>query len=201
MKQSIVNILLLLLVSYGAFSQGALKEYVVITVEDQYKVSQHGTQTYFWIVPIDSVISSATNLSRLFLSDFSANNLQDCCVGSAVDPIVVTESSNFKLDGNYLAELESLRKVILQNRRKLQKITKKWTSGQEETVQIFATAIRGEFCECSFHPIGQQRTGYKGNVCVPKSSFSSYEDFWKSPKANTILKEDFSSIDFDVVSN
>jgi len=196
-----INILLLLLVSYGAFSQSASKEYVVITVEDQYKVSQHGTQTYFWIVSIDSVISSATNLSRLFLADFSANNLQDCCAGNAVDPVVVTESSNFKLDEGYLAELESLRKLILQDRRRLQKVTKKWMSGQEETVQIFATAIRGEFCKCSFHPIGQQRTGYKGNVCVPKSSFSSYEDFWKSPKADTIMKTDFSSIDFDIVSN
>lgn len=196
-----INVFLLLLLFTNAFSQTTSREYVVITVEDQYKISQHGIKSYFWIVPVDSITSFSSNLSRLFLSDFSVNNLQDCCAGNPVDPIVVTETSNFKLDDDYLSRLEGLRKLILQSRRKLQKITKKWESGQLETVQVFATAIKGEFCQCDFHPIGQQRTGYKGKVCVPKSSFGSYEEFWKLPQASFILKQDFSSIDFDIISN
>ncbi len=196
-----INFFLFFLVCFEAFSQSTSKEYVVITFEGHFKISQHGTETYFWIIPVDSISASSSSLSRLFVSNFSTNNLQDCCAGGPVDPILVTEVSNFKLDDKYLSSLENLRQLILHDRKKLQKITKKWESGQEETVRVYATAIEGDLCQCDFHSIGQQRTGYKGKVCIPKSSFSSHEDFWKSPQASFILKHDFSSVDFDIISN
>lgn len=195
------SVFLLLLVSLEVFSQSTSTEYLVITIEDHYKTSQHGTQSYVWIVQVDSITSFNSNLSPVFLSGFSVNNSQDCCAGVPVDPIVVTEASNFILSDDYMSNLENLKKLIVQNRKKLQKITKKWMSGQEQTIEVFATAIKGEFCQCDFHPVGQQRTGYKGKVCIPKSSFSAYEDFWKSSKANFILMQDFSVVDFDIISN
>ena len=157
--KKVINIFLFFLVCFEALSQSASKEYVVITFEDHFKISQHGTETYFWIIPVDSISTSSSSLSRLFVSNFSTNNLQDCCAGGPVDPILVTEVSNFKLDDKYLLNLESLRQLILHDRKKLQRITKKWESGQEETVRVYATAIKGDLCQCDFHSISQQRNG------------------------------------------
>lgn len=181
------------------FVQGQTKEYVVISVKQSYKFSPHGTQTYFWIVPVDSITTFKSNFSHLFLSDFSLNNQQDCCVGNPIDPFVVNDKSNFELGQPYMVVLDELKSTILKNRRKLQKITKKWEDGQSQTIQIYATAILGDFCCCSYDIIGQNRTGYRGKVYIPKSSFSKFHKFWDMPKAKYLLKQDFSRIEFDII--
>ena len=185
-----------------SFSQVSNSEaYVIITIEDTYKISQHGTQTYFWIVPVDSIKSYNTTMSRLFLSDFTMNNLDDCCSGKAIDPFVYEQNSNFSIDATYSASLKNLKELVLKNKKKVQRIEKKWYSNQNETIVVYATPVSGKFCSSDFHPIGQHRTGYHGRVYVPKSSFAHSENFWSSLKANYILKQDFSALDFDIIPN
>lgn len=185
-----------------SFSQVPASEvYVIVTIEDTYKTSQHSTQTYFWIVPVDSIKSYSSVMSRLFISDFTINNLEDCCSGKPIDPRVYDQNSNFALDSDYLSSLRNLRELVLKNKRKVQQIDKKWQSGQTEKVVVFATPILGQFCSSDFHQIGQHRTGYHGKVYVPKSSFKHFENFWSSSKADYILKQDFSTLDFDVIPN
>ena len=62
-----------------------------------------------------------------------------------------------------------------------------------------ATAIVGDFCYYNYDISGQNRTGYRGKVYILKSSFGISQKFWDMPKANYILKQDFSRIEFDII--
>lgn len=203
MRKSRVLFLILIIGFFeNSFSQNQeVSMYVILTIEDTYKTSQHGTQTYFWIVAADSITSYQSTMSRLFMSDFALNNLEDCCAGKPIDPLVYDQSTNFGLDSDYAASLKSFKELVLKNKRKVQKINKKWESGQAETIVVYATPVLGQFCSSDFHPIGQHRTGDHGRVYLPKSSFKYDEKFWSSTKANYILKQDFSMLDFDIISN
>lgn len=185
-----------------SFSQNQeLSGYVIFTIEDTYKTSQHATKTYFWILPADSIKSYKSMMSRLFVSDFTSNNLVDCCSGKPIDPFVYDQNSSFALDSDYVASLKGLKELILKNKRKVQRIDKKWESGQRETVVVYATPVLGEFCSSDYHPIGQHRTGYHGKVYLPKSIAKHDDKFWSSSKANYILQQDFSMLDFDIIPN
>lgn len=175
--------------------------YIILTIEDSYKTSQHDTQTYFWIIPVDSIKSYNMTMSRLFISDFTRSNLEDCSLGKPFDPFVYNQNPTIALDSDYLLSLDNLRQLVLKRKKRLQKIDKKWESGQAETVVIFATPVIGEFCSSNFHPIGQHRTGYRGRVYLPKASFRYDDTFWSSSKADYVMKEDFSMLDFDIISN
>lgn len=175
--------------------------YIIFTIEDTYKVSQHGTQTYFWIIPVDSIKSHNMTISRLFLSDFTRSNLEDCCLGKPFDPFVYDQDPSIALDSDYRERLDNLKQLVRQRKKKIQKIDKKWESGQAETVVIFATPVVGEFCSSDFHPIGQHRTGYRGRVYLPKASFRYDDTFWSSSRADYVMKKDFSLLDFDIISN
>lgn len=175
------------------------RHYVVITFNDVYKVSQHGARNYFWIIPNDSVKSYESELSKLFLSGFTRNNLEECCDGKAIDPFVLFAHSTFVFDQEYLQDLEELRLLISSHRRKLQSITKKWANGQRERITVYATPIRGRFCYSPFGETGQFRTGYRGGVVLPFSSFECDDSFWKTSSAQFILNRDFSNHPFKIV--
>jgi hypothetical protein len=197
-----VFLVLLFGLAINLFSQNSESSgYVILTIEDTYKTSQHGTQTYFWIAPVDSINSYNSRMARLFISGFTQNNLEDCCSGKPIDPVVYDQNSNSSLEQDYALRLMDLKELILKNKKKVQKISKNWQSGQVETVVIFATPVLGQFCSSDFHPIGQHRTGYNGKVYVPKSSFKYDGKFWTTSKANYILKQDFSVLDFDIIPN
>lgn len=186
----------------NSFAQGQQPvPYIILTIEDTYKVSQHGTQTYFWIIPVDSIKSYNMTISRLFLSDFTRSNLEDCCLGKPFDPFVYDQNLSIALDSDYRERLDNLKQLVLNRKKQIQKINKKWKSGQAETIVIFATPVVGEFCSSDFHPIGQHRTGYLGRVYLPKASFKYDDTFWSSPKADYVEKQDFSILDFDIISN
>ena len=80
-KSSLIVVLLTVLYNLGS-SQVENGKYVIVTFEDTYRVSQHGKESFYWIVPSDSIDSYETSFSKLFLDGFSVNNLEDCCEGS-----------------------------------------------------------------------------------------------------------------------
>ena len=186
----------------ASYSQDAESSgYVILSIEQTHTISQHGTRTYFWIIPVDSIKpNGSSTIARLFLSGFTADNLEDCCSGKPIDPSIVFGNSSFTLETDYQLGLRSLMELVLKNRRKVQKIQKKWKD-QTETIVVFATPVLGQFCSSDFHEIGQHRTGYRGEVYIPKSSFRNYDMFWSSPKANNIVHHDFSTLDIDIIPN
>jgi len=43
-------------------------------------------ESYYWIIPQDSIKSNDSQLYHLFLNSFSKNNVDDCCNGKDIDP-------------------------------------------------------------------------------------------------------------------
>ena len=197
--KSLILVVLFFATVNASFSQATAGKYVIFTFKDKYKISQHATKSYYWIVPQDSIKSYNTILSHLFLKNFSKNDFVDCCNGKDIDPFVVTTNTSYDFDSAYSKSLNELELIISRNTKRLQSISKKWDSGQEEEIRIFATPVYGKFCSSNFHVIGRERYGYEGKVYIPVSSFSYSEEFWKSSAAKFVLAQDFSKIKFDII--
>jgi hypothetical protein len=177
----------------------ALESYVIISFEDVYKISNHKIKTYHWIVEIDSIQSYDIQPSYLFFN-FSKQNLEDCCKGIEVDPFLVFPNSKYEIDSLHVSDINKLSAIIAKNKRKVLEVKKNWTSGQKETITIYATPVIGKFCSSNFHKIGQQRQGYTGRVFMPFSSFEYQSKFWQSPESKFILNIDLSKIKFDAIT-
>jgi len=136
------------------------------------------------------------------LKSFSKTDLIDCCNGKEIDPFVVYPNTSYDFDSTHFENLEQLEKILSKNKKLLQKIRKKWTSGhgQQETINIYATPVYGKFCSSDFHEIGKKRTGYEGKVYIPISSFSAYSEFWIFPAAKFILGQAFSNLNYKISS-
>lgn len=96
--------------------------YVILTIEDTYKISQHGTRTYFWIIPVDSIKSYNTTVSRVFISGFTRSNLEDCSSHKPFDPLVYDQNPSLAFDPHYLASLEDSKQVVLKRRNGFRKL-------------------------------------------------------------------------------
>jgi hypothetical protein len=176
-----------------------LGSYAIISFEDSYKISEHGTKRYHWIIETDSLESYNIEPSYLFLN-FSKENLEDCCDGIEVDPFLVFPSSKYEIDSIHSLDLEKLENIISQKRKKIMEVKKRWSSGQWEVVKVYVTPVIGKFCSSNFHEVGQQRQGYKGKVYMPFSSFEYQADFWESEKAKFILNSDMSRLKFNAIT-
>lgn len=152
--------------------------FLVICFEEDYKMSQHKKKEFYWIVSIDSLESKNLDLSKLFMSDFSGENLIECCLGKEIDPYLVFDRTEYGFEDGYLNSLESFKRLVKANREKLQKIKIKWISGQSKTVSVYGSVVRGSFCISNYHVVGQARTGYSGKVVLPHSDFELVDDFW-----------------------
>ena len=172
--------------------------YVIISFEDTYKVTQHGTKNYYWIIEVDSLNSYDFEPSYLFF-DFTKQNLDDCCNGLEVDPYLVFPDTQFEKDTIYANDLTVLKDILFTKRKKVMDIIKKWSSGQKEIITIYATPIIGKFCRSDFHKIGQQRQGYKGKIYMPLTSFEYYPEFWELNKSKFINNSDVSKLNFNII--
>lgn len=189
--KAITVTVLLLAATLSALAQN--RKYVILTFEDTYKISQHGTDTYYWIISADS-LKQQNRISPLLLSGFSKNILESCCKGEPVDPFVVTTETSYDFAKSYFVSTDSLRKLIFKNRTKIQVITKNWASGQKEKIQVFATPISGNFCSSS-------STGeYNGRIYVSVSNFRYIDNFWKTVPIK-LIERDFTEVGFAIFQN
>lgn len=204
MRRIVLIFILSLAIDVNAvYTQDFSDAYFVITFENNYKFSQHGTQNYYWIVRQDSVNAEDYSLSYLFLDGFSKNNLTDCLQRKEVDPSLVVAgiAYDYDFENEYVTAKENLKSILKKNRKLIQKVKKNWPSGQEAVVRIYATPIKGEFCHTKYHWIGQERTGYNGEIFLPVSNFTYLNDGWKSDLLKFILDRDFSNFEFGKIQN
>ena len=185
--------LLLLLVTFSALGQTKHSQYIVLTFEDTYKNSQHGTDTYYWIISADS-LKKRNIISPLLLSGFSKNTLESCCKGEPFDPFVVTAVTSYDFAESFFVSTDSLRKLIFKNRIKIQAITKNWVSGQKEKIQVFASPISGNFCSSS------STDKYNGRIYFPVSNFQYIDNFWKTVPIK-LIERDFTKVEFAIFQN
>ena len=195
----IISVFILFGISGKIFSQSNGSGYVIVLFQDSYKISQHKATNYFWIISQDSIEYDHVRLNRLFLRNYSKNNFVDCCNGKDIDPLIITDSTNYYFDSTYLTELNKLELIITKNKRLIQKVTKKWIGGQTEEISIFAIPISGKFCFSNYKPILQENFDYSGKIYIPLSTFDFSPGFWELKKSKYVLTADFSKTRFDVI--
>lgn len=167
--------------------------------EDTYKNSPHGTDTYYWIIPADS-IKQHKSISSLLLSGFSKTTLESSCKGDIIDPYAITASTSYDFANSYFASIDSLRQLIFKNRKRIQTVSKKWKSGQREKLQIFATPIQGTFCSSNYAIQNSGIGKYNGRIYFPVAGFHYINNFWIDVPVN-LIERDFVSINFSVFQN
>ena len=103
---------------------------------------------------------------------------------------------DYDFDSTWNSSHENLEKLVYKKRKLVQTIKKIWNNGNSETISIYATAIIGDFCTCDFAITGEKRFGYNGRIFLAGNFSKHYGEFWKSPLAEFILKQDYSNINF-----
>jgi len=171
-----------------------------LTIKDSYSKGFEGTTKYYWIIELDSIKRSDNIFYPLLITGFSKSNLENCCQGNEVDPFVLTSADTvFDLGSKYFKELKTLDKLLITYRKKTQQIIKKWIINKNiEKISFYITPITGKFCSSTLAKTGQFRTGYKGKIFLPFSSFKLNNDFWNSPKMVVFSTFDFSNFKFKI---
>lgn len=178
-----------------------VESYVILTVEDSFSRGFEGVKKFYWIVETDSIKSANSIFYPLILSGFSKANFKNCCEGIDIDPFVfMPTDSVFDIGDGYFKELEYLDKIIFLKRKKIQQIVKEWTlKGNKELTSFYITPVKGRFCNSNFAKTGQWRTGYKGKIFIPHSTFGLNSDFWSSSQLSILSDIDFSNFKFNIV--
>jgi hypothetical protein len=190
----------MLFMNHVAYSQLPQNRYLIFSFEDTYKISPHGTQTYYWIQPIDSVKKGNRILKKIFVSGYSTSELQDCCLGKAINPYAgVIGSGSYSFSKEHYLMLDTLERMIKRHRKKIQSIKIVQKQGQQETANLFATPITGLFCMSDFLNIGLHGQNYNGKIYVPYGHFSFINNFWISQEGNAVLITDFSKFPFSIL--
>lgn len=189
-----------LMVSQLANAQVEAKRFVVITFEHSYRWSMHGKQWFHWIMPVDSILSDESAISKVYLGDFSLNNLEDCMNHKPVDPLLIFSDTDFDLGKNHFEALDRLESVVIKGRKKVFQTRLKWASGQRKRVRVYVTPIIGAFCSTEYHPYSQEREGYYGLIYLAlNTGFRLDDTFWDDPKSSHVLSRDFSRFDYRAV--
>lgn len=191
--------LFLALATFKAAGQARLQRVIIYTIESTYKKSQHGKDTYYWIIPVDS-LNSRKGLSPLLGESFSASTLKSCCAGEPIAPSIVAVNTNYDFPASYYASLDSLAKIIAKDRKRIQKTNTQWQFGQAHNLKVFATPIIGIFCSAKNDQKFERIPDYNGRIYIPLRNFKSADAFWLSEKAKLVVF-DFSTIHFDVLQN
>jgi len=179
-------------------SQEILKRnYLVFTFEEHYKYTLHGTQRYFWVLPIDSLKSSQSSIYPLYPSQYSKSQFEDCKNGKSIDPSIPPINPNdYNFDSIWGPSHDRLYKLIEKKRRFIQRIKKTWPSKNWVTVTVYATAVTAEFCSCINAYSSQVKYGYKGPIYLADNFSENFDGFWNSPQADYVIKRDFSYFRF-----
>jgi hypothetical protein len=192
-------ILILTISSIKAFSQqDSTKEYVVLTFEMDRNKDMHGTFVYYWVAELEKYEKvneyKEPIMYSIFLQEFySRNQLDSCCLGKTSYPFYIVQGDDFDFPDNYSEYLGGLRKIIKDNRVKIQEIMKVWKDNYKETITVYGTAVRGQLCKCNN---GGDRLLKPGDpISFPKGKFEIIPGFWTSDKRIIIFK-DFSELEF-----
>jgi hypothetical protein len=197
--------LLCLLFHLSSKSQNLIQtKFVVITFEEIYKVNVHGGQRYFWVIPYDPIKSYYnTDVYPLFLSNYTKSQFCDCMNNKATDPTLPSlQPGDYDFDSAWFAKHDFLSKFIIdkKNRKLVQTVNKIWSNGAIATISIYAIPVIGKFCSCDFAGSGQVRFGYSGPIFLASEYSEKYGEFWKTEKAKSILRIDYSKFNFRKVT-
>jgi hypothetical protein len=190
---------ILLLISFGGFSQNLTeKEFVILTFEIDRNKDSHGTFSYYWVAELEKHEKvdeyKEAKIYSIFLHEiYGSEQLESCCLGKVSYPFTMTTGTEFNFPENYSEYLTNLRKLVKDNRKKIQVINKKWKDNYKEKVTVYATTVKGKLCLCEFGGKVILKTG--DLISFPKGEFKIIDNYWNDNK-NILLFKDFSTFEY-----
>ena len=176
------------------------KEYFIVTVEAKKSSDIHGVEKYRWIIPIDSLNSyNEFKIYPVYVNDFSKDKLDNCEEGKQIEIFTATTNSDFNFSDNYKNELTSLENIVSSNRKRVQRIIKKWSKGKKQISSIYITPIIGNFCFCETSNREKEYFNHDGIISLPLSDFKFDSSLWEKGKGKEVLHIDFSKYTFSNV--
>jgi hypothetical protein len=200
-KKIFLLILFLLFTCKAIISQVNSKaKFVVITFE-LIKSNSKNKQVFYWITPVDSIENKlAFNIYPLYTEEYTKDNFDRCIKGDSVDVFTNTTNTNFEFGKNYETQVKQFVSMVNSKRVKVQTIALKWSKEirDNETVNVYATPIIGEFCNClQRHEIGgSHKLEFRALIYMPVSSFSFEENFWNTENGKVVKFADYSLVEF-----
>lgn len=191
MKKSVILIIIVYIVWGKVYSQ-EISNFIVITFERERKLNKREKQkdVFYWISNIDSIQSKGYRMYPLYLSGYSVQDLKKCCNNDTINPFIITDQTNFNFTQNHIETVNTLKQLINNKRIKIQVITKKWGENFQETIKVYATAVKGGFHFCELQSFNY--IDYKGIIYLPSSKCTQIDTFWKSLKARNVMYADYS---------
>lgn len=199
MKNKII-LIILLLTSFCGFTQNlSEKEFVILTFEMERNKDSHGTFTYYWVAELEKYEKvneyKEPKIYSLFLNEFyGSEQLESCCLGKVSYPYTMTTGTEFKFPENYSTYLSDLRKLVKNNRKKIQVINKKWKDNYKEKVTVYATTVKGKLCVCEYGGKVILKAG--DLISFPKAEYKIIDNYWNENK-NILLFKDFSTFEYE----
>ena len=182
--------------SLSSYSQeDTIRNYIILTVEEDNSLSPHPIFRSFWIIPEDSIDVVKPVFSPLLLWNYGKNDVDSSCAAVPFDPHITLNAQTKLLDSIQIQARTTILELIYKKRKRLLTVSKKWPSNSIK-LNYYVSPVSGEFCTSIFLGIGRQRTGYAGKLYIPFSDISFNNLFWKSPNAVKLENMDFSTFYF-----
>jgi hypothetical protein len=175
---------------------------VVITVEQKQK--EYPTETYYWMIPIDSMdviheLPCNLSLFPIYLDASSEYNIKRCACGDTISYFNHVEENN-----SYKQVIDDFLKITKRNRLLLQTIDLKWNNkpktkltvedvmSTHRQVLVYATPMSGIFADC----IMQHNKELTQKVFSPVKDMKYNKSFWSLKHADLIKKVNFMFFDY-----
>lgn len=183
--------LLFILCSASVFGQNS--NYTIFSFE--YK-NWTRTDTHYWIIENDSIGKyGELILNQIIIeTDYSKTTLNSCCSKKEVSLIENNYAFSAFIDFTSL----ELIKYLKNNRIFLQEITHKYGTGLKSNLNVYATPVIGDFCNCiSRIQNPQGMIVYNIPTYLPKSIFKVDESFYATGNWKRLQYYDFSEYLFE----
>lgn len=183
--------------SIGFCQAPIIDEYVVITYKVDRNKDNHPPTNYYWIVPVDS-LNSNNDIKKypLYFDEFSKEDLKDCQENKDLLLFTLVSKEDFNIDSKIKADIDNLKNIVKNNRKKVEQVVKKWSNGYKEEITIYATPIKGNFCFSNLSSSDEKMINYKGLVYLPVGDFSFNESFFKTTKYKEVRYGDYLGNDY-----
>ena len=181
-------------------------DYLVFTFERIQQTSIHRLKTqkvteyYYWITPMPRSTMDSLKLNPLYV-DSDANGLLD---PNKIDDISLMSKVFIKDDLGYKVKHDYL-DIINKCRERLQTMTTEWATKHvwddtwyiKETVNVYASAVNGEFIAC-FSYVNSEvfDKSIRIRTYIPIDIVHVIDDFWESKESKWLKSLRFHQFDF-----
>ncbi len=184
----------------------SLQNYAVITFEQAVKKEK---QSFYWIIPIDSLNSIKTlptkiPLYPLYLDDCSEANYHRCIEGNMISYLDNYASSS----ENYEKFIMNVMDIVISHRKLLETIEICWENRSDKKlyleelkekkriISIYCTPLSGEFACCPICEDKNMGGDYFSNVFIPVKNISYNPDFWETNHPELLSRTNFMYLDY-----